>query len=91
MMLDVARHETANGVIVLMPFVTDYIGGRPAGVRKRMLDEMHRAKIDLSECVIVVGSHIGESTTSEIEYARETGKPVYYWDPKLAALSFSRD
>jgi hypothetical protein len=91
MMLDVARHETANGVIVLMPFVADYIGGQPADARKRMLDEMHRAKIDLSECIVVVGSHIGESTASEIAYAQETGKPVYYWDTRLAALSFSRD
>lgn len=91
MMLDVARSQTSSGVIILAPFVADYAYGKSPDDRKRMLDEMHYAKIDMSECIIVVGEHIGESTASEINYAKETGKQVYYWDARLRALSFSRD
>ena len=85
-MLTIARKETANGIIILMPFVADYAYGKMADDRKKMLDEMHRAKIDLSEAIIVVGTHIGESTQSEIEYARATGKEVLYWTQHFGAL-----
>jgi len=86
-MLEVAQSETANGRIILMPFVTDYTGGRPADDYKRMLDEMHRAKIDASKAIIVVGLHIGESTTSEIEYAKLTNKEVLYWTEHFGAIA----
>ena len=47
---------------------------------KEMLDDMHRAKIDMADEVFVinVGRYIGESTRSEIEYAMANGKPVRY-------------
>ena len=47
---------------------------------KRMLDDMHKRKIDLSDEIFVVnvGGYIGESTRSEIEYAERTGKAVRY-------------
>lgn len=47
---------------------------------KSMLDDMHKRKIDLSEMIYVinVGGYIGESTRSEIEYAKSTGKEVHY-------------
>ncbi|MBQ6489718.1 MAG: hypothetical protein IJI75_10855 [Solobacterium sp.] len=50
---------------------------------KEMLDDMHKRKIDLSDgiCVINVGGYIGESTRSEIEYARMTGKSIQYLEP----------
>jgi hypothetical protein len=45
-----------------------------------MLDDMHKRKIDMADeiYVINVGGYIGDSTRSEIEYARETGKKVRY-------------
>ena len=45
---------------------------------KEMLDDMHKRKIDMADEIFVidVGGYIGESTRSEIEYARTTGKPV---------------
>ena len=45
---------------------------------KEMLDDMHKRKIDMADeiYVINVGGYIGESTRSEIEYARRTGKAV---------------
>lgn len=47
---------------------------------KSMLDDMHKRKIDLSDMIYVinVGGYIGESTRSEIEYAKSTGKEVRY-------------
>lgn len=47
---------------------------------KEMLDDMHKRKIDMADEIFVinVGGYIGESTKSEIEYARKTGKTVNY-------------
>jgi hypothetical protein len=85
-MIKVAEKETASGRIILMPFVADYIGGAPADARKLMLDEMHKAKIDMSDAIIVVGTHIGESTLGEIRYAIRTGKTVLFWTDKYGAI-----
>ena len=47
---------------------------------KEMLDDMHKRKIDMADeiYVINVGGYIGESTRSEIEYARKNGKAVRF-------------
>ncbi|MBR4067336.1 MAG: hypothetical protein IKK08_01770 [Clostridia bacterium] len=47
---------------------------------KAMLDDMHKRKIDMADEIFVinVGGYIGESTRSEIEYAKRTGKAVRY-------------
>ena len=47
---------------------------------KEMLDDMHKRKIDMADEIFVinVGGYIGESTRSEIEYARKTGKAINY-------------
>ena len=47
---------------------------------KEMLDDMHTRKIDMADeiYVINVGGYIGESTRSEIEYAKATGRKVNY-------------
>lgn len=48
--------------------------------QKIALDELHKRKIDLADEVLVlnVGGYIGDSTRSEIEYAKVHGKPVKY-------------
>jgi len=48
--------------------------------KKPMLDELHKRKIDLADCVFVinVGGYIGDSTHSEIEYADRLGKPIRF-------------
>ena len=45
-----------------------------------MLDDMHKRKIDMADEIFVinVNGYIGESTKSEIKYAKETGKVVNY-------------
>ena len=47
---------------------------------KEMLDDMHKRKIDMADEIFVinVGGYIGESTRSEIEYARAAGKGIRY-------------
>lgn len=47
---------------------------------KETLDEVHKRKIDNSDVVFVVDSYnyIGESTRSEIEYAKNNGKLIKY-------------
>ena len=47
---------------------------------KEMLDDMHKRKIDMADSIYVinVGGYIGESTRSEIEYAKAHGKEVHY-------------
>lgn len=47
---------------------------------KIMLDDMHKRKIDMADEIFVinVGGYIGQSTASEIAYARSTGKTVRY-------------
>ncbi|MBE5826645.1 MAG: hypothetical protein E7307_08415 [Butyrivibrio sp.] len=47
---------------------------------KEMLDDIHKRKIDMSDEIFVinVGGYIGDSTRSEIEYAKAHGKKVRY-------------
>ena len=50
---------------------------------KEMLDDMHKRKIDMADSIYVinVGGYIGDSTRSEIEYAKQHGKGVQYLEP----------
>lgn len=54
---------------------------------KEMLDDMHKRKIDLADEIFVinVGGYIGDSTRSEIEYARKTNKPVNFLEPTTSS------
>ena len=48
---------------------------------KEMQDDMHKCKIDMSDeiYVIDVDGYIGDSTRSQIEYAKACGKKVHYY------------
>ena len=50
---------------------------------KKMLDEMHKRKIDLAQSIFVVnpGGYTGDSTWSEICYARMSGKEIQSLEP----------
>ena len=45
---------------------------------KKMLDEIYRQKIDMSDAIFVinVNGYIGESTKNEIEYAKSKNKEI---------------
>ncbi len=49
---------------------------------KEMLDDMHKRKIDMADEIFVINQdgYIGSSTKSEIEYAKQTGKVVHYFE-----------
>ena len=50
---------------------------------KKMLDDMHLRKIDMADEIFVinVGGYIGNSTRSEIAYAKATGKTIRFLEP----------
>jgi hypothetical protein len=52
---------------------------------KVRLDGLHKAKIRLADWVLVVGTRVGDSTRSEIAYARGLGLPVRFVDAGVAA------
>ncbi len=49
---------------------------------KAMLDDIHKRKIDMADEIFVInkGGYIGESTRSEIEYAKKTNKKINYME-----------
>lgn len=51
---------------------------------KIYLDELHKAKIEMSSAIYVINKdgYIGESTQSEIEWAQQLGKKIYYLEEK---------
>ena len=89
--------ETLLGNIVLSVGVCKYAetpdGGHVAESLGpevvKALDELHKRKIDLADEVLIlnVGGYVGESTQSEIDYARAHGKPIRWLeDPQAAEL-----
>jgi len=79
--------ETMAGKIVLSVGFFMHASGNRHGEsvgatpkQKIALDELHKCKIDLSNEVLIlnVGGYIGESTQSELDYAREHGKFVRF-------------
>lgn len=80
---------TLEGKIVISVGLFGHAGDREVwdnmdeGTRSRtkeMLDNMHKRKIDMADSIFVinVGGYIGESTKSEIVYAKEHDKRVEY-------------
>lgn len=74
------RELTLAGVIVVAPAE---VNGVTTEEQKAALGALHLRKIDLADRVLVVnpGGYVGESTRSEIAYARAAGKPVTFTDP----------
>lgn len=76
----VNRELTLAGDIILSPGVFGHAGDTFTKDQKKMLDELHKQKIDMSDAIFVInkGGYIGDSTRSEIEYAKKTGKLITY-------------
>jgi len=59
-----------------------------SAAEKEMLDELHMRKIDLADTVYVINhnEYIGDSTRSEIEYAKKLNKQIrYFYDEMMQA------
>jgi hypothetical protein len=56
---------------------------------KTQLDVLHKHKIDLADHVYVinVNGYVGDSTLSEIDHARATGKPITFREPVRRQLT----
>ena len=79
--MKVQEKFTLDGNIVLTPNFFNNIKKENIDEKtKKMLDEMHKQKIDMSDeiYVINVGGYIGKSTKSEIEYAKRKSKKISY-------------
>lgn len=76
----VQKELTLKGYIVISVGCFGHSGDIFTDEQKIMLDDMHKRKIDMADeiYVIDVDGYIGESTNSEIKYAKEHGKKVNY-------------
>ena len=80
--IEAQKRLTLEGNIVISVGLFGHSGDEEvwATGTKEMLDDMHRAKIDMADEIYVInpGGYIGSSTRSEIEYAMASGKNVNY-------------
>ena len=79
--MKVQEKLTLDGNIVLTPnFFYNIKKENIDEKTKKMLDEIHKQKIDMSDeiYVINVGGYIGKSTKLEIEYAKRKDKKISY-------------
>ena len=85
--MDVQRDLTLQGNIVISVGVFGHSRDKKVWEKmynpeltKEMLDDIHKRKIDMSDGIFVinVGGYIGDSTKSEIEYAKAQGKTIEY-------------
>ena len=80
--LEAQKRLTLDGNIVISVGLFGHSGDEEVWTEgtKEMLDDMHKRKIDMADeiYVINVGGYIGESTWSEIAYAKAIGKKIRY-------------
>ena len=72
---EVNRKLTLEGNIVISVGCYGHAGDEFTDEEKKMLDDIHKAKIDLADEIFVINKdkYIGSSTRSEIEYAEKNG------------------
>lgn len=88
--------ETMKGNIILSIGIDTksdadlLIAGEITEADKAMLDALHKRKIDIADEIFVLNElvdgvgYVGTSTRSEIEYARQQGKPIRWLYPEFA-------
>ena len=80
--LDAQKRLTLDGNIVISVGLFGHSGDDEVWTEgtKEMLDNMHKRKIDMSDAKYVInpGGYSGESTRSEIDYAKANGKEIMY-------------
>ena len=80
--LEAQKRLTLAGNIVISVGLFGHSGDEEVWTEgtKEMLDDMHKRKIDMADGIYVinVGGYIGQSTRSEIDYARSQGKTVEF-------------
>lgn len=83
--IKVQKELTLKGYVVISVGLFGHSGDNEVWTEgtKQMLDDMHKYKIDLADEIFVINKngYIGESTKSEIEYAKSKGKKINYLEP----------
>ena len=77
MYFKISKKEFYEGLSTVSRAISNY---SPLTKTKEMLDDMHKRKIDMADEIFVINvdGYIGESTKSEIEYAKLNGKVISY-------------
>lgn len=82
--LQVQKKFTLDGYIVLSVGLFGHVDSPEAFApeTKKMLDDMHRQKIDMADMIYVInkGGYIGQSTSEEIKYAWSQGKKILFME-----------
>lgn len=88
------RLTLAGKVVLSVAFFghADDDGDAITEAEKARLDEVHKRKIDLADRVHVINvdGYVGDSTQSEIAYARECDIPVTWLEPERALPAAER-
>ena len=83
--IEAQKRLTLEGNIVISVGLFGHSGDKEVWTEgiKEMLDDMHKRKIDMADEIFVinVGGYIGDSTRSEIQYAKDHNKKVNYLEP----------
>ena len=71
--------ELEKGYVVLSP-ITHVLEHELAAEDRKLLSELHLAKIEMSDAVFVVnvGGYVGDAVKREIEYAEANGKEIMF-------------
>ena len=82
-MMEISEKIELQGNVVLMPIYNPSRPNKEAFTEEeiKILDKMHRERIKLSDTILVVNvnGYIGNSTKSEIEYAKSLNKEIIYY------------
>ena len=78
----IQKELTLDGNIVISVACFGHSGDNFTDDQKIMLDDIHKAKIDIADEIYVINKngYIGESTKSEIEYAKAHNKIIRYME-----------
>ena len=91
----VACQYTALGWVVVGPHCWNHaeLHSEPGEEKKRMLDELHFRKIEMSDLVYIIniGGYIGNSTNRELWHARSLKKHIIFLEPWHQICDFAME
>jgi len=84
-MMIVAEKMALEGNCILTPVYPTIENLKRSEEQLKKLKEEHFKRIELSDAILVinVNNYIGNSTSSEIKYAKELGKEIIYYTDSI--------
>jgi hypothetical protein len=83
--LTVQKELTLQGHIILSVGLFGHADNVELSIEDKIkLDNLHKQKINMSDAIFVINKdgYIGESTYSEIDWAKRMNKQVYFLEPE---------